>query len=82
MTHIFLEDVCGKVTCTENNPSISYDDYDDEKEDKEIKKMTKMNQSVINIYCCSPMQTNLVNRKGPTEKLKVQPKEKAVPRAL
>ena len=76
MTHIFLEDVCGKVTCTENNPSIA---YDDEKEDK---KMTEMNQSVINIYCCSPMQTNLVNRKGPTEKLKVQPKEKAVPRAL
>ena len=72
-----LEDVCGKVTCTGNNPTSTYTDYDYEYEDKKLKKLTKMNRSVINIYCCSPIQRTMLNRNDPIKKLEVQPKGKA-----
>ena len=87
LTNLILEDVCGKVTCTDNNNQIidygsySYYEYEDgkkvrgEAEDDEVR-----GESEINIYCCSPIQRIVSNKMLPKLKGEVQsnkPKPKA-----
>ena len=89
LTNLILEDVCGKVTCTDNNNQIisygfgsySYYEYEDGKKVRgEAEDDQLRGESEINIYCCSPIQRIVSNKMLPKLKGEVQsnkPKPKA-----